>query len=111
MIAPTDTRWLEFIDRIPGDPRAPEQVQEVSATAQPGGTIMLDWPDATRATRYKVLKQVVGVDAEPVWFITVDDSNAQVTDLPTGTTMKLQIVATNAVGDAPASEIIQLQAA
>jgi len=106
-----DPRWLKFIDRIPGDPRVPEQVEDVTAEAQPGGIILVDWEDTTRAASYKVLKQIVGVDPEPVLFTTVDDSDAQITDVPSGATVRLQIVATNAVGDAPASEVVQLQAA
>ena len=111
LLTPTDARWLKFIDRIPGDPHAPEQVTEVTATAQPGGIILVDWPDSTRAARYKVLKQVVGVDPAPVVVATVEDSDAQITGVPSGATVQLQIVATNGVGDAPASEVIQLQAA
>ncbi|MBI3417562.1 MAG: hypothetical protein HY043_19905 [Verrucomicrobia bacterium] len=111
VLDPLDPRWLKFIDRIPGDPRVPEPVTEVTATAQPGGIILVDWPDAVRAARYKVLKQVVGVDAQPTLAATVDDSDAQITGVPTGATVQLQIVATNEKGDAPASAVIQLQAA
>ena len=111
MLDPLDSRWLKFTDRIPGDPRVPEQVDEVSAAAQPGGLITLDWPEAPRAARYKVLKQVVGVDAAPVLADTVEDSDAQLTGVPSGATVKLQIVATNAVGDAPPSAVIELLAA
>ena len=50
-------------------------------------------------------------EAEPVLVLTVDDSDAQITGVPSGATVKLQIVASNSVGDAPASEVIQLQAA
>ena len=106
-----DPRWLKFIDRIPGDPRAPEQVTEVTATAQPGGLILIDWPDATRAARYKVFKQIVGVDPTPLVVATVEDSDAQITGVPSGATVELKVVASNAVGDAPASAPIQLQAA
>ena len=106
-----DPRWLKFMDRIPGDPRVPEAVEELTAEAQPGGIIVLDWEDASRAASYKVYKQVVGVDAAPVLFTTVDDSDAQLTDVPSGATVKLLIVATNAAGDAPASEEIELLAA
>ena len=111
ILDPLDPRWLKFIDRIPGDPRAPEQVDEVSASAQLGGVITLNWEDTERVARYKVFKQVVGVDAELVLAETVEDSDAQLTGLIAGTTVKLQIVATNSVGDAPASEVIELQAA
>ena len=111
ILDPLDPRWLKFIDRIPGDPRVPETVEAVVASTQPGGIITVDWEDATRAARYKVLKQVIGVDVEPVLFMTVDDSDVQITGVPSGAMVRLQIVATNAVGDAPASEVIQLQAA
>ncbi len=111
VLAPRDARWLKFIDRIPGDPRTPEQVDEVAVATQPGGIITLDWENASRASRYKIFRQVVGVDAEPVLALTVDGNDAQLTGLPVGATVKLQIVASNAVGDAPASEVIELQAA
>jgi hypothetical protein len=111
VLEPLDSRWLKFIDRVPGDPRVPEAVEEVSAAAAPGGIITLDWEDVSRAAHYKVFKQIVGVDAEPVLALKVDDSDAQLTGVPAGATVKLQIVATNAVGDAPASEVVQLQAA
>ena len=110
VLGPTDPRWLKFFDRIPGDLRAPEKVEDVTATARPGGIIVLDWPDAARAARYRVLKQVVGVDAAMVVAETVDESAAQLT-APTGATVRLQIVATNSVGDAPASEAVELRAA
>ncbi|MBI3413808.1 MAG: fibronectin type III domain-containing protein [Verrucomicrobia bacterium] len=106
-----DPRWLKFIDRIPGDPRVPEQVTGITATAQPGGIIVVDWPDATRAARYKVLKQVVGTDPDFVLATTVDDSDAQLTGVPSGATVKLQVVPVNGVGEGAASEVIQLQAA
>jgi len=111
VLAPTDARWLKFIDRIPGDPRVPERVEGVVASVQPGGIIVVDWPDAARASRYKLLKQVVGVDPEPVLAATVEDTDAQIDSIPEGATVQLQVVASNGVGDAPASDVIELQAA
>ena len=70
VLQPTDPRWLKFFDRIPGDPRVPEKVEEVTATAQPGGIIDLDWSDTARAARYRVLKQVVGTDTDFVVVLT-----------------------------------------
>lgn len=106
-----DPRWLAFFDRIPGDERTPERVENVSAQAQPGGIIALDWENAERAGHYKVFKQVVGVDPAPVLALSVNDSDAQLTGLPSGATVRLQIVATNGVGDAPPSPVVELQAA
>ncbi len=106
-----DPRWLKFVDRIPGDPRVPEQVEELTAEAQPGGVIVLDWEDVARAASYKVYKQVVGVDAAPILAASVDESDAQLTELPAGATVKITVIATNAAGDAPMSEEIELLAA
>lgn len=111
LLDPLDPRWLKFIERIPGDPRVPERVDEVSADVQPGGIIAIDWEDASRAARYKVYKQVVGVDLAPVLFSTVEESDAQITGVPSGSVVKLQIVATNSAGDAAPSAVVQLQAA
>jgi len=111
LLEPLDSRWLKFMDRVPGDPRIPEQVLEVDAVAQPGGVILLDWEDAVRAASYKVYKQVEGVDAERVLFTTVDTSDAQVTGVPSGALVRLTVVASNAVGDAAPSDEVALQAA
>ena len=111
VLEPLDNRWLKFIDRIPGDPRVPERVEGVRATRQLNGLIVLDWDDALRAARYKFFKQVVGVDAQPVLADTVEDSDATLAGVPTSAAVKLQIVATNAVGDAAPSEVIELLAA
>ena len=111
VLEPTDPRWLKFFDRIPGDLRVPEPVAELTATPRPGGVIDLDWPDATRATHYRVLKQIVGTDAELVLADTVEDSQAHLTGVPPGAIVKLQIVPLNGVGPGAGSEVIELRAA
>jgi hypothetical protein len=111
VLEPTDPRWLQFFDRIPGDPRVPEQVVELVATAQPGGVIALDWEDTARAARYQVFKQVVGTDADFVLAETVIASEAEVDDIPPGATVKLKVVPLNDAGPGSASDIVQLNAA
>ena len=96
---------------IPGDPRPPEKVEDVTASAQPGGIIVADWPDTVRAAHYRVFKQVVGVDAELVLVKTVEESDVELTGVPSGATVKLQIVAANGLGTGTPSDVIELQAA
>ncbi len=110
LLTPLDPRWLKFFDRIPGDLRVPERVEAVTASAQPG-VISIDWEDATRAARYKVLKQVVGTDADFVVADTVDESEAELTGVPAGATVKLKIVPLNGVGEGAPSVVLTLQAA
>ena len=58
-----------------------------------------------------MLKKVVGVDAAPVLAVSVTDSDAAPTGVPFGSVVKLEVVASNAVGDGAASEVLLLQAA
>ena len=106
-----DPRWLKFFNRIPGDPRVPEPVENLTATAQPGGKILVDWDDAARAARYKVRKLVVGVDVEMVDADTVEDSDAVLENVPAGATVKLQIVPLNGAGAGVPSAVIEVRAA
>jgi hypothetical protein len=108
VLEPTDPRWLKFFDRIPGDPRVPDQVEEVTASVA-GNIMIVNWPDAPRADHYKLFKQVVGVDAEPVLVSSVEDSDAQFPVTP-GTVVKLQVVPSNAMGDGPASDVLEIAA-
>jgi hypothetical protein len=64
-----------------------------------------------RTASYKVCRQIVGVDEAPVLAASVDESDAQLTELPAGATVKITVIATNAAGDAPMSEEIELLAA
>lgn len=106
----TDPRWLNFFDRIPGDTRVPEQVEEPTATVEPG-KILVDWPDAERALRYRVERLVVGTDQDFVVAATVDDSDAELEGVPAGATVKLRVVAVNSTGPGAASPVIELLAA
>lgn len=111
-LSDTDARWLKFFDRIPGDPRMPEKVEDVSATAAPG-RIIVDWPEAARAARYKLEKLVVGTDADFVPVVTVDDSDAELelAGVAPGTVVRLRVTATNGTGPAAPSDVIELLAA
>lgn len=111
VLSAKDPRWLKFIDRIPADPRTPDQIEEVNAVAHQGGIISIEWKGANRASRYKVMKQIIGVDSEPILAMTIAQNDTELTGIPAGAVVKLQIVPTNSVGDGPASPPIQLHAA
>lgn len=59
-------------------------------------TVLADWADAPRAVRYRVFKQVVGVDADFVFDQTVTDSDATIIGLPAGKTVRVRVIAVNA---------------
>lgn len=72
------------------------------------GEVVADWSDAPRADRYRVWKQVVGVDAEFVAFGTPTDSDFTLTGLPSGATVKVRVTAVNDAGESEASETKQI---
>ena len=64
-----------------------------------------------RAARDRLRKEIVGPNPELVVAETVTDSDAELTDVPPGATVKLHIVSLKGVGAGAPSEVIGLQAA
>jgi hypothetical protein len=98
-----DPRWLAFGLNQPGASSLPDQADSLVLTTGGAGVVLADWSDASRATRYRVFKQIVGVDAAFVAAATVTDSDYTFTGLPSGKTLKVQIISANDVGQAQPS--------
>jgi len=105
----TDPRWAAFGLNAPGASATPDVPDGLVVTVGPAGsgTLYLDWDDAPRADRYRVWKQVVGVDVAAVAIATVDDSDATIHGLPVGKTLKLHITAVNAAGESAAGAVVE----
>jgi hypothetical protein len=100
----TDPLWLAFGLNEPGATNLPDSVDGLVLTAGAAGTVLAHWSNASRATRYRVYKQVEDVDPIPVNLTTVSDSDATLTGQPSGKTLKLYIIAANDAGQAAPSE-------
>ena len=66
------------------------------------------WSNSSRATRYRVFKQIDGVDAIPVNVNTVTDSDATLTAQPSGKTLKIYVIAANDAGQAAPSDTVTI---
>jgi hypothetical protein len=77
-------------------------------TADAAGTVLAYWSNASRATRYRVFKQIDGVDAIPVNVNTVTDSDATLTAQPSGKTLKVYVIAANDAGQAAPSDTVSI---
>ena len=104
LLADDDPRWHEFGLSRPSDPDNPEKVTGLVLTPNMPGDVMVKWGRAPRATRYRVYKQVLTVDAAPVNIETVHDRQFMLEGLPSGKVVRVYIVAANDAGEAPASE-------
>ena len=104
-----DPRWFAF-GLVPpaGSDQCPPP-ENLVLTAGVPGTVLADWSDTPRAVRYRVFVQIVGVDPDIVLFDTVNDSDATLSGLPTGATIKVRVTAINAdSAEGPPSEEVQL---
>jgi hypothetical protein len=99
LLADDDARWYEFGFRRPIDGRIPTMVEGLTLSPGLPGELMVSWEAASLADNYAVTKQVVGVDAEPVFVKRVSDTETVLRDLPTGATVKVTIVSHNSTGD------------
>jgi len=103
-----DPRWYAFGLSRPADPETPGVPDNLVLTAGPAGTVLADWSDARRAARYRVFQQVVGTDPDFVPAGTVTDSDATLTGLPTGSTVKVRVSAANEAGESQPSAAAQI---
>jgi hypothetical protein len=97
-----DPLWYAFGLNRPDDPETPEAVGAVLLTAGMPGTVLVDWADSRRASRYKV-ETFLPNATEWTLALKTEDSDATLTALPSGATIKVRVIAANEAGDAPPS--------
>jgi len=109
LIGETDERWLDFGFRVPNDGRMPEVPGDLIVNGGAPGHLVADWSDAPRAERYRVYKQVVGVDNDFVLATTVVDSDADLNTFTPGAHVRVKVTAVNARGESQPSEAVEHQ--
>lgn len=104
-----DPLWYAFGLVPPDSDDAPDQVSGLIATPNGPGVLLVDWADAPRAASYWVEIQIVGVDASFHRVQTVYDSDATLTGLPSGATVRIRIISVSSDGKtSPPSDIIEV---
>jgi hypothetical protein len=103
-----DPRWEDFGLNIPANPRAPEPVKSITATALGNGKIELVTEYATRATRFRVEQFIVGVDTEWQLKLNAKDLEVVLKGYTVGQVVKLRVVAANDGGNAAPSPEVQV---
>jgi hypothetical protein len=101
-----DARWLDFVDAVPGDLRAPEVVSAL--VAQPGlpGHVHLGWLPSLRASAYGI-EIAIGPDGEFEHFVTVHDTVADL-ELTPGAVVRIRLKASNAAGQSAPSAVAEV---
>jgi hypothetical protein len=109
ILGPEDPLWHAFGLSRPADEDTPEAPTFTTVTAGGPGIVLVDWDDPLRAERYRVWILVLGVDTEFRAVETVYDSDATLTGLTSGSTVKIRVTSANAAGESqpgPVAEIV-----
>ena len=103
-----DPRWYAFGFNPPAAAETPDQVEGLVVTPGTDGDAFADWDDTPRALRYHVEIQIVGVDLDFRRVATVTDSDATITGLPPGATVRVRVLAVNDAGSSPPSDVVEV---
>ena len=73
------------------------------------GEIIVEWEPSVGAANYRVSRQVLTVDAEPVEVGLFSDRMVIIGELPSGKTVRVTVTARNEAGETlPASSLITI---
>ena len=103
VLAPTDARWMDFVDSVPGDLRAPEAVSALVAEQGRAGHVRLSFLGAVRADAYGVYVSTDGGATYP-HFTTIHDTVADLVLTP-GANVSIRVKAGNAAGQSAFSPV------
>ena len=101
LIDENDGRWPDF------GPNLPEAVVVVQIQGAGTGHVLVSWLAATRSDRYRVRKQVVGLNTDFVDAVTVTELNANLNTFPSGAQVRLKVAALNETGEGPESDVVE----
>jgi hypothetical protein len=102
-----DQLWHSFGLNRPSDPETPEIPLALVVTQANIGHLLASWERAPRADRYRVWRQVVGVDTDFQPVATVTDTDATLNTLASGTAIRVYVTALNDAGESQPSATVE----
>jgi hypothetical protein len=108
LLSDDDARWHAFGLSRPADEELPEAPGFTTAAPGAPGTLLLDWDDPLRADHYRVWLFIVGTDTEFHAVLTVDDSDATLSALTSGATVKVRVTSVNGAGESQPGPEVQV---
>ncbi len=107
LLTDDDPRWHTFGLSRPADESTPEAPMLTTVAPGAAGTVLVDWDDPLRADHYRVWIQIVGTDTDFHAVQSVNDSDATLSGLPTGATVKVQVTSVNDAGESLPGPVAQ----
>lgn len=99
LLRPDDGRWYLFGFNRPSAGQIPEPVEEITIRPLPEDAAEMTWQPSARAINYRISKQVIGRDAEPVEIGLVADPTLLIRGLPADAEVVFFISARNRAGE------------
>ena len=99
LLAADDPLWHAFGLNRPADEETPEAPSFTTALAGPNHSLLVDWDDSLRATRWRVWIKIIGVDTDFHAVLTVTESDATIPNLTAGTTVEVRVTSVNDAGE------------
>ena len=99
LLGPEDPLWHAFGLNRPADEETPEAPTVTTALAGPNHSVLADWDDSLRATRWRVWIKILGVDTDFHAVLTVTESDATIPNLTPGATVEVRVTSVNDAGE------------
>ena len=103
-----DPLWLAFGLNEPGASSTPDVPEAVSVTPGTPGVLHVNWAAARLAMHYRVWKQIVGTDANPIAVASPTDTEATLSGLHSGATAKITVTSVNDAGESTPSAAVTI---
>jgi hypothetical protein len=111
LLSGSDPRWLRFRLNLPDAVDMAEIVGNVRVESTVPRHLFVSWNRSVRAERYRVRKQVVGVDSEFVDGPTVSGTTVDLNTFNSGSIVRVQVTAINEAGETQPSTVVEKQVA
>ena len=108
LLGPDDPLWHAFGLNRPADESTPEAPSFTTATPGGAGILHVDWDDALRADHYRVWIFIVGTDSDFHAEETVTDSDATLSGLPSGSTVRVRVTSVNGAGESAPGPVVEV---
>lgn len=108
LLSPDDARWHAFGLNRPADEETPEAPTFTTAVAGPNHSLLVDWDDSLRATRWRVWIKIIGVDPDFRAVLTVTESDATIPNLPPAATVEVRVTSVNDAGESAAGPVVSV---
>lgn len=101
--------WYWFGFTPPAGAERPAKPESLTLHQVGAQSVAAGWPHAPRAEKYRLLLQVVGRDTDFIAQSWTHEDDDLLTNLPAAATLRAKLLATNAAGDSPEGDVVELK--